>query len=105
MVSPSGHQVFTVSAALAQVKAEITEIVTFLRNPRKFLSMGARSPAGILLVGPPGAGCFVLLGAVTAMTPTLLALFQAPSTVPVPAIAQPFHFPAAPVGSGSLTWF
>lgn len=37
-----------------QVKAEITEIVTFLRNPRKFLSMGARSPAGILLVGPPG---------------------------------------------------
>lgn len=43
-------------AALAQVKAEITEIVTFLRNPRKFLSMGARSPAGILLVGPPGAG-------------------------------------------------
>ena len=38
-----------------QVKAEITEIVTFLRNPRKFLSMGARSPAGILLVGPPGA--------------------------------------------------
>lgn len=37
-----------------QVKAEITEIVTFLRNPRKFLAMGARSPAGILLVGPPG---------------------------------------------------
>lgn len=38
-----------------QVKSEITEIVNFLRNPRKFLSMGARSPAGILLVGPPGA--------------------------------------------------
>ena len=41
-----------------QVKAEITEIVTFLRNPRKFLSMGARSPAGILLVGPPGTRTF-----------------------------------------------
>ena len=39
----------------SQVKSEITEIVNFLRNPRKFLSMGARSPAGILLVGPPGA--------------------------------------------------
>ena len=37
-----------------QVKAEIMEIVAFLRNPAKFLSLGARSPAGVLLVGPPG---------------------------------------------------
>ncbi len=37
-----------------QVKAEIMEIVAFLRNPQKFLTLGARSPAGVLLVGPPG---------------------------------------------------
>ena len=40
----------------AQVKAEIQEVVEFLRNPRRFLDLGARSPAGILLVGPPGTG-------------------------------------------------
>ena len=40
----------------AQVKAEIQEVVQFLRNPRRFLDLGARSPAGILLVGPPGTG-------------------------------------------------
>ena len=39
-----------------QVKAEIREVVQFLRNPRRFLDLGARSPAGILLVGPPGTG-------------------------------------------------
>jgi len=31
-------------------------VVQFLKNPRRFLSLGARSPAGILLVGPPGTG-------------------------------------------------
>ena len=35
--------------------AEIREVVEFLRNPGRFLEMGARSPAGVLLVGPPGA--------------------------------------------------
>lgn len=37
------------------VQGEIMELVAFLRNPDRFLKMGARSPAGVLLVGPPGA--------------------------------------------------
>lgn len=43
-------------AGVDQVKAEIQEIVTFLRDPKRFLKMGCRSPAGVLLVGPPGTG-------------------------------------------------
>lgn len=39
-----------------QVKSEITEVVAFLRNPKRFIELGARSPAGVLLVGPPGTG-------------------------------------------------
>ncbi len=41
-------------AGIDQVKSEIMEIVEFLRNPQRFLALGARSPAGVLLVGPPG---------------------------------------------------
>lgn len=43
-------------AGIDQVKAEIVELVQFLRNPKKFTDLGARSPAGVLLVGPPGTG-------------------------------------------------
>lgn len=41
-------------AGIDVVKGEIMELVAFLRNPDRFLKMGARSPAGVLLVGPPG---------------------------------------------------
>lgn len=64
------HSVLTCSALvsrcapsfLLQVKEEITEIVQFLRDPNRFLSLGARSPAGVLLVGPPGGWYTLLCG-------------------------------------------
>ena len=43
-------------AGIDQVKSEIVELVQFLKNPKRFLDLGARSPAGVLLVGPPGTG-------------------------------------------------
>ena len=39
-----------------QVKGEIKELVEFLKNPKRFIDLGARSPAGVLLVGAPGTG-------------------------------------------------
>ncbi len=43
-------------AGLKEEKEEMQEIVDFLKYPRKFLSLGARIPKGILMVGPPGTG-------------------------------------------------
>ena len=43
-------------AGLKEEKEELGEIVDFLKNPAKFVSMGARIPKGVLLVGPPGTG-------------------------------------------------
>ncbi len=43
-------------AGLMEEKEELTEIVDFLKNPKKFVNMGARIPKGVLLVGPPGTG-------------------------------------------------
>ena len=51
-------------AGIDQVKSEIMEIVSFLRNPQRFLDLGARSPAGCLLVGPPGTGKTLLAKAI-----------------------------------------
>ncbi len=45
-------------------KAELVEIVDFLRNPDKYISMGARVPHGVLLVGPPGTGKTLMARAV-----------------------------------------
>eukprot|EP00891_Asterochloris_glomerata_P002381 jgi/Astpho2/2381/Aster-05640 len=47
---------FSDIAGIDQVKSEIMELVTFLRNPDRFLRMGARTPAGVLLCGAPGTG-------------------------------------------------
>lgn len=43
-------------AGLKEEKEELSEIVDFLKSPGKFVSMGARIPKGVLLVGPPGTG-------------------------------------------------
>lgn len=43
-------------AGLKEEKEELQEVVDFLKNPRKYIEMGARIPKGVLLVGPPGTG-------------------------------------------------
>ena len=43
-------------AGAEEEKAELEEIVEFLKNPAKFVKLGARIPRGVLLVGPPGTG-------------------------------------------------
>ncbi|MCI6157421.1 MAG: ATP-dependent zinc metalloprotease FtsH [Peptoniphilaceae bacterium] len=53
----SGKRVtFADVAGLKEEKEELQEIVDFLKNPRKFTTVGARIPKGVLLVGPPGTG-------------------------------------------------
>ncbi len=43
-------------AGLKEEKEELEEIVDFLKNPKKYVEIGARIPKGVLLVGPPGTG-------------------------------------------------
>ena len=43
-------------AGLEEAKAEVEEVVEFLRNPKKFTRLGGTLPKGVLLVGPPGTG-------------------------------------------------
>jgi cell division protease FtsH len=43
-------------AGADEEKAELVEVVEFLKDPRKFVELGARIPKGVLLVGPPGTG-------------------------------------------------
>ncbi|MCB9101504.1 MAG: ATP-dependent zinc metalloprotease FtsH [Anaerolineales bacterium] len=43
-------------AGVDEAKQELAEIVEFLREPEKFISLGARIPKGVLMVGPPGCG-------------------------------------------------
>jgi cell division protease FtsH len=52
-------------AGVDEAKEELREVVEFLREPEKFISLGARIPKGVLLVGPPGTGKTLLAKAVS----------------------------------------
>jgi len=55
---------FNEVAGAEEEKDELKEIVDFLKNPKKYIQLGARIPKGVLLVGPPGTGKTLLAKAV-----------------------------------------
>lgn len=50
------HNTFADVAGMEQAKAELQEVVEFLKSPAKFQKLGAQIPKGVLLMGPPGTG-------------------------------------------------
>ncbi|MDY5971495.1 MAG: ATP-dependent zinc metalloprotease FtsH, partial [Butyricicoccus sp.] len=64
-VGPGENKVtFADVAGAEEEKAELQEIVDFLRNPQKYRAIGAKIPKGVLLVGPPGTGKTLIAKAV-----------------------------------------
>jgi len=61
---PSKRTTFVDVAGNTEAKEELEEIIEFLKQPQKFLKLGARIPKGVLLVGPPGTGKTLLARAV-----------------------------------------
>ncbi len=59
-----GKTRFSDVAGLSEEKEEVSELIDFLKNPKKFQKLGARIPKGVLLVGPPGTGKTLLAKAV-----------------------------------------
>lgn len=65
MATPDKQKVtFKEVAGADEEKAELEEIVDFLKQPKRYLEMGARIPKGVLLVGPPGTGKTLLAKAI-----------------------------------------
>jgi cell division protease FtsH len=66
MATPDKKKVtFGDVAGADEEKAELEEIVDFLKQPKKYIEMGARIPKGVLLVGPPGTGKTLLAKAIS----------------------------------------
>ena len=65
MADPSKNKItFADVAGADEEKEELSEIVAFLKNPKRFTDIGARIPKGVLLVGPPGTGKTLLAKAI-----------------------------------------
>jgi cell division protease FtsH len=59
-----GKVTFTDVAGVDEAKEELSEVVEFLKEPKKFINIGAKIPTGVLLVGPPGTGKTLLARAI-----------------------------------------
>ncbi|MBN1374136.1 ATP-dependent zinc metalloprotease FtsH [Candidatus Dojkabacteria bacterium] len=64
LVGKKTNVTFDDVAGIAEAKQELTEVVDFLKNPKKYFEVGARIPRGVLLIGPPGSGKTLLARAV-----------------------------------------
>src|SRR5438309_6166947 len=62
--NPENPITFVDVAGVEEPRQELQEIVEFLKEPQKFVALGARIPRGVLLVGPPGTGKTLLARAV-----------------------------------------
>ena len=66
LVDPDKKKVsFNDVAGADEEKAELAEIVDFLKQPKRYMEMGARIPKGVLLIGPPGTGKTLLARAIS----------------------------------------
>ncbi|MGW3627701.1 ATP-dependent zinc metalloprotease FtsH [Streptomyces sp. NPDC000880] len=63
-LEPGKRTTFEDVAGIDEVKAELNDVVDFLKNPQAYRRMGARMPGGVLLSGPPGTGKTLLARAV-----------------------------------------
>ncbi|HEY5589015.1 MAG TPA: ATP-dependent metallopeptidase FtsH/Yme1/Tma family protein, partial [Candidatus Paceibacterota bacterium] len=66
LADPNAKKVsFDDVAGADEEKAELAEIVDFLKQPKRYMEMGARIPKGVLLIGPPGTGKTLLARAIS----------------------------------------